>query len=82
MRGGHVPQRTCRGCGRKEPQAALVRYVAVEGRLVEDKMKRLPGKGIYCCNQDKCRERMAKRSRKVLKQGERRCVVVTEEGSV
>lgn len=66
---GHVPERTCRGCGRKAPQSVLVRFVAVDGGLVEDGPKRLPGKGIYCCDQEQCRDRMAKKSKKVLKQG-------------
>ncbi|MGE4559327.1 MAG: YlxR family protein [Desulfobulbus sp.] len=68
MRRGHVPQRTCRGCGLKGPQTELVRFVAVEGRLVEDGRRRLPGKGVYCCDQENCRKRMAKKSKKVLKQ--------------
>ena len=69
MRRGHVPERTCRGCGRKGPQLKLVRFVVVEGRLVEDEQRRLPGKGVYCCNQENCRNRMAKKSKKVLKLG-------------
>lgn len=69
MHRGHVPKRTCRGCGQKMPQAELVRFVAVEGRLVEDGEKKVPGRGIYCCDQENCRNRMAKKSKKVLKLG-------------
>lgn len=67
MRRGHVPERTCRGCGRKEPQSELVRFVAVQGRLVEDAQRHLPGKGMYCCDHESCRNRMTKKSKKVLK---------------
>ncbi|ADW19047.1 ribosomal protein L7Ae family protein [Desulfobulbus propionicus DSM 2032] len=66
MNRGHVPQRTCRGCGRKGPRAGLLRFVVIGGRLVEDQQGGMPGKGVYCCDQDVCRERLAK-SKKVLK---------------
>jgi predicted RNA-binding protein YlxR (DUF448 family) len=66
MNRGHVPERTCRGCGRKEPRSSLWRFVVVEGRLVEDQRGVLPGKGVYCCPDGSCRDRLAK-SKKVLK---------------
>lgn len=71
MRRGHVPERTCRGCGCKGPQSELVRFVTVEGRLVEDGQRYLPGKGIYCCDQESCRNRMAKKSKKFVRLDER-----------
>lgn len=67
MRRGHVPERTCRGCGRKGPQAALIRLVVVDGALAEDRGKQLSGKGFYCCDQQECRVRMAKKVKKVLR---------------
>lgn len=67
MRRGHVPVRTCRGCGRKGPQATLIRLGVAAGGLVEDQDKQLAGKGFYCCDQQECRARMAKKVRKVLK---------------
>lgn len=67
MRRGHVPERTCRGCGRKAPKNELLRFALVAGRgLVEDRPARLPGKGIYCCDAKTCRQRLA-RSKKVVK---------------
>ncbi|WP_373693287.1 DUF448 domain-containing protein [Desulfobulbus sp.] len=63
MKRGHVPERTCRGCGQKAPQSGLLRFVVVDGRLVAEGRS---GKGIYCCNQSLCRDRLAK-SKKVLK---------------
>ena len=66
MRRGHVPERTCKGCGRKSPRFDLLRFVVVEGSLVEDQRGGAPGRGIYCCNQIICRERLAK-SKKIRK---------------
>ncbi len=67
MRRGHVPERTCRGCGRKGPQSTLVRLGVAAGALVEDQGKQLPGKGLYCCAQQECRARMTKKIRKALR---------------
>lgn len=66
MRRGHIPERTCRGCGHKKTRADLLRFVVIEGRLVEDQQGGTPGRGIYCCNQITCRERLAK-SKKIRK---------------
>lgn len=66
MRRGHVPERTCRGCGRKGTRNDLVRFVVVDGRLVEDQRGDMAGRGIYCCNHSSCRERLAK-SKKIRK---------------
>ena len=67
MRRGHVAERSCRGCGRKGPQSTMIRLSLSAGALVEDQGKRLPGKGIYCCDQQECRACMAKKARKVLR---------------
>jgi len=66
MNRGHIPERTCRGCGRKSPRSVLLRFTVVEGALVEEQSGSLPGKGIYCCNESTCRQRLAK-SKKILK---------------
>ncbi len=42
-----APVRTCVGCGRRSPQAELVRFVATEGTLVLDPRHRLPGRGAW-----------------------------------
>ncbi|QQG65498.1 DUF448 domain-containing protein [Desulfobulbus oligotrophicus] len=55
-----MPVRTCRGCGRKASRATLLRFVLVEGCLVEDQQAVLTGRGIYCCNDPVCRARLAK----------------------
>jgi len=66
MRRGHVPLRTCRGCGLKRPKAGMLRFIVAEGALVGDQRGNLPGRGIYCCNHTTCRERLAK-SKKIRK---------------
>ena len=65
MRRGWIPERTCRGCGRKVPQNELTRFVVVAGRLVEDRLLRMDGRGVYCCGEKTCRDRLA-RNRKLL----------------
>src|SRR5262249_60654822 len=42
-----APVRTCVGCGRRSPQAELVRFVARQGRLVLDPRRRLGGRGAW-----------------------------------
>ncbi len=55
------PTRTCIGCGRKAPQSALVRFVALEGFLRWDETRREPGRGAYTCARRACFERAAAR---------------------
>jgi predicted RNA-binding protein YlxR (DUF448 family) len=50
-----TPERTCSGCGRKAPQTELLRFGAVDGRLVPG--RRLPGRGVYTCRRLACFER-------------------------
>ncbi len=50
-----IPVRTCAGCGAKAPQADLLRFAAVAGRLAEG--RRLPGRGVYTCRRLSCFER-------------------------
>ena len=53
------PVRTCAGCGRRAPQAELVRFAAVGGTLTPGRL--LPGRGVYTCMQSACFERAAER---------------------
>jgi uncharacterized protein len=46
------PVRTCAGCGRRAPQAELVRFAAVDGQLAPGRT--LPGRGVYTCPQLEC----------------------------
>ena len=53
------PVRTCVGCGRKAPQAELLRFVARDGLLTPG--RREPGRGAYTCRRLACFERAAAR---------------------
>jgi predicted RNA-binding protein YlxR (DUF448 family) len=63
--------RTCAGCGRKAPQAELLRFVADEGTLTPG--PKAPGRGVYTCRRLACFERAATRSafNRVLRQSVR-----------
>jgi predicted RNA-binding protein YlxR (DUF448 family) len=54
-----APIRTCAGCGRKAPQAELVRFVARDGALLH--APKGPGRGAYTCRRLACFERAAAR---------------------
>lgn len=62
MKRGHVPVRTCRGCGKKMPKHALERYILDRGRPVEGASA--PGYGYYCCPEPVCRTKMQNKLRK------------------
>jgi predicted RNA-binding protein YlxR (DUF448 family) len=49
------PIRTCAGCGRKAPQAELLRFVAIGGALTH--APKSPGRGVYTCRRRSCFER-------------------------
>ncbi len=54
-----APIRSCAGCGRKAPQAELLRFVARDGRLVHGRSE--PGRGVYTCRRLACFERATSR---------------------
>ena len=60
MKRGHVPVRTCRGCGVKAPQPELLRLVMRDGELIEDPLRRKTGRGVYICKTELCRTRLEK----------------------
>jgi predicted RNA-binding protein YlxR (DUF448 family) len=53
------PIRTCSGCGRKAPQAELLRFVARDGVLAPS--PKGTGRGVYTCRRLSCFERAASR---------------------
>ena len=55
----HQPVRTCAGCGRKAPQADLIRFVWKDGVLTPG--RREPGRGAYTCRRLACFERAAEK---------------------
>jgi predicted RNA-binding protein YlxR (DUF448 family) len=54
-----MPTRTCAGCGRKAPQAELIRFVEKGGTLTAGRNE--PGRGVYTCRRLACFERAAGR---------------------
>jgi uncharacterized protein len=54
-----TPVRTCAGCGRKAPQAELLRFVAADGALTHSPHG--PGRGAYTCRRLACFERARER---------------------
>jgi uncharacterized protein len=69
------PIRTCAGCGRKAPQAELLRFVAREGTLTH--APKGPGRGVYTCRRLSCFERA--RERRAFNRTLRRTVRVDPE---
>jgi predicted RNA-binding protein YlxR (DUF448 family) len=67
----HIPIRTCAGCGRKAPQAELVRFRAERGELVPGDA---PGRSVYTCPRLSCFERA--RSRRAFNRTLKRTVRV------
>ena len=59
------PVRMCCMCRRRLPKAELSRYVRDKngdpGGFAPDPAFRLPGRGLYVCGQDECRERFLRR---------------------
>jgi len=53
------PERTCVGCGRKAPQAELLRFTAGAGALIPGRLN--PGRGAYTCRRLACFERAVDR---------------------
>jgi predicted RNA-binding protein YlxR (DUF448 family) len=52
---GHTPLRRCLGCRKRRRKDELIRLVSVEGRNVAvDVVQRMPGRGVYICNDDLC----------------------------
>ncbi|HLK10154.1 MAG TPA: YlxR family protein [Candidatus Binatia bacterium] len=49
-----TPVRTCVGCGRRAPQAALLRFVAAADGLRPDAGPRAPGRGAYLHHATDC----------------------------
>jgi len=50
-----VPIRTCAGCGKRSPQAELLRFAAMGGELTFSPSG--PGRGAYTCRRLVCFER-------------------------
>ncbi len=62
---GQQPIRMCVFCRRKLPKVELTRFVKYDGVIVRDDTGSLPGRGAYCCKDDRC-VRMAEHDEKGL----------------
>ena len=69
------PIRSCIGCGRKAPQGQLLRFAAVDGRLVPG--AGVPGRGAYTCRRLPCFERAV--SRRAFNRTLRKTVRIDQE---
>ena len=74
------PRRTCLGCGLKANKADLVRLVLSSGALSLDRQQVLPGRGVYCCRQPSCYQRLVKQRKRLL--WALRCQGGTERGGL
>lgn len=63
---GGLPIRTCIACGAKNPKRDMSRMVHVDGRVVEDELHVLPGRGAYVCKNGVCRERIRRKRGGIL----------------
>lgn len=59
-----APVRTCCACGRKREKVELVRFVWQHGEIITDFRKILPGRGAYCCSDEKCLAMFMKQQKK------------------
>ncbi|MDL2271560.1 YlxR family protein [Desulfovibrio sp. OttesenSCG-928-I05] len=62
----HIPARMCVICRKRFPKGDILRFVSPEGSAspVPDPRQVLPGRGMYVCPDDTCRERFAKKHAK------------------
>lgn len=65
VRGRHVPERRCLGCGARAPKPSLARFVAAtdgDGHvLMRDDGASRGGRGLYVCRRRECFERAVTR---------------------
>lgn len=57
----NTPRRTCLGCRRTDDQSALQRFVLVDGVVVADPGRRLPGRGAWLHPDEECRREVLRR---------------------
>lgn len=46
---GHIPIRTCIGCGEKKPKRELIRIVRQDDKIIIDTTGKASGRGAYIC---------------------------------
>src|SRR5699024_4201667 len=60
-RKGHTPVRMCLGCRKRAVTGDLLRTVALDGCLVVDERRRLPGRGAWLHHDAECLTRAERR---------------------
>jgi len=72
--------RTCLVCGRKQPQASLLRLAVDESATVTvDHDRRLQGRGAYCCNNSLCLRKLHRCRKKIPRALRREIIGWSEE---
>lgn len=59
-KGFDEPMRTCIGCREPKPKKDLIRIVLKGDDLSVDLTGKAPGRGVYCCRDQNCLEKLIK----------------------
>ncbi len=62
-----MPIRMCVFCRKKLPKSEMKRFVLRGEEVIEDKLKKLNGRGAYCCLDDMCIARLKNDKKGLLK---------------
>jgi|YelNatPaOPRAMG01_1025707.scaffolds.fasta_scaffold01331_15 predicted RNA-binding protein YlxR (DUF448 family) len=58
---GHIPIRTCIGCGEKKPKREMIRIVRQEENIFIDPTGKASGRGAYICVNLDCLDKALKK---------------------
>ncbi|WP_407919115.1 YlxR family protein [Desulforhopalus singaporensis] len=56
--------RTCCSCKAKKAKHDLLRFVWAENKVMADPDQKMPGRGVYCCSDERCLSRFLGMSKK------------------
>ncbi len=68
----HVPMRMCAICRKRAPKNTLTRFIQTSEKAdpVPDQKQKAPGRGVYVCDEARCREAFSRRSAKRKAKGQ------------
>lgn len=66
-RAGHIPERTCVICRKKQGKSELLRFVLLEDEVVIDLEKKIQARGYYVCDDNVCLLRIDKWLKKKIR---------------
>lgn len=69
---GHIAERTCVICRKKQAQMNLLRFVIFNSKFVIDPHRSLAGKGYYCCQEAECLKKLEKWIQKYRKRKQKK----------